>query len=316
MTVTTSSPQERWDADIPLPSPREDRPVTFMHRVEAAITRGVIGVCRRQPVDKAASRLGKLLRVIGPMIRPVHAKGHANLKLVYPDMTAAERAAILRGVWENLGAVAAEFGHLPQLASRTEIVNEERLRPFIDGEERAVFVSGHFANWEVMPATFFDRGLKYAFVYRAANNPIVDRYIIDIRSKAMSRHQIPKGKRGSRELVHATKDGNSICMLTDQKLNDGISVPLLGHPCMTAPAVARIALKEDMPVIPIQLVRNPGSRFTLTVHEPLDVERKGELVEDINSLTTAINDKLGEFIRHRPDQWLWFHRRWPRKLTG
>ncbi len=314
MTATAES--ARWDAEIPLPKPREDRPLTFMHKVEAAVMQAIMGACRRQPIDKAAARMGALLKVIGPMMRPVHKRGHANLKLIYPDMTAAERSAILRGVWENLGSTVGEFAHLETLADRTEVVNEEALSQLIDSGERAIFVSGHFANWEAMAATLFDRGLKYAVVYRAANNPIVDEQIIRLRGAAMSRRQVPKGPRGARELVQAMKENLSLCMLTDQKLNDGISVPLLGHPCMTAPAVARLALKENLPVIPLQIVRHTGSRFTMTVHDPITVEREGELTKDIEALTAAVNDKLGEFIRHRPDQWLWFHRRWPRKLTG
>lgn len=311
MSATTP----RWDADIPLPEPRANRDITLMHRIEALITKGILKLCGAQPVDKAARRLGAALRVVGPMIRPVHARGHANLKLIYPDMTAAERAAILRGAWENIGATTAEFAHLPALPARVEIRHEDRLRAIIQSGQRAIFVSGHFANWEVMPSTLFHAGLKYAFVYRAANNALVDADIIARRSDAMSRRQVPKGKRGARELVQVLGEDLSLCMLTDQKLNDGISVPLLGHPCMTAPAVARIALKEDLPIIPIQLVREPGSRFVMTIHEPLPKARTGDTSKDVETITTLINDKIGEFILHRPDQWLWFHRRWPRQLT-
>jgi KDO2-lipid IV(A) lauroyltransferase len=105
-------------------------------------------------------------------------------------------------------------------------------------------------------------------------------------------------------------------MLTDQKLNDGISVPLLGHDAMTAPAAARLALKDDLPLIPLQIVRHPGVRFTITIHPPLDVPRTGDRATDIEALTAAMNETLGRFILERPDQWLWLHRRWPRRVVG
>ena len=312
MSMTTP----RWDEDVALPEPRNNRGTTFMHRVEAVLSNTLLGICRAQRIDKAANRLGIFLKTVGPMIRPIHERGHANLQLIYPDMTATERAAILRGAWYNLGATFAEFAHLDKLSERTEIVNREILDDVIQNNKRAVFFSGHFANWEVMPATLFASGLKHAFVYRPANNPIVDARIIKDRAAVMSRHQLPKNKRSARGMLTAMGNGLSLCMLTDQKLNDGIPVPLLGHEAMTAPAAARIALKEGVPLIPVQLERLPGSHFRLTMKDPLTIKPTGDNKADTMALTVAMNEALGRFILERPDQWLLFHRRWARRLTG
>lgn len=313
---TTSMTPERWDADIPLPEARSNRPTTFMHKVENRIARSLLGWLGNMPIEKAARRMGGVLETVGPMLRPVHKRGHENLALIYPDMTAAERSAILRGVWRNLGMTVGEFAHMGELPDRTQIINEDRLTDIIDNGRQAIFFSAHMADWEAMPATLFAKGLKHAIVYRAANNPIVDEEIIRRRSETMSRRQIPKGKRGARDLVKALDEGLSLCMLTDQKLNDGISAPLLGHPAMTTPAAARLALRTKIPLIPIQLMREPGSRFTLTVHEPVTIRETGDIKADTEALTAAMNAKLGEFILERPDQWLWLHRRWPKKLAG
>jgi KDO2-lipid IV(A) lauroyltransferase len=233
-----------------------------------------------------------------------------------PELSRTQREAILRGEWENLGRTAAEFAHLEELtASRVELRGGERLDEMAREGRQAVFVSGHFANWELMASTLHARGLRTAVVYRAANNPLVDAAIIDLRAAAMTRHLIPKGKRGGRELLSALREGLSLCMLTDQKLSDGIEAPLLSRPALTAPAAARLALKADLPVIPLQIVRQQGARFVLTVHEPLQAERTGDAAADTLALTTAINDALSRFIRETPDQWLWFHRRWGRTGT-
>ncbi len=319
MSATEISPetQTRWDADIELPAPRQNRDVTFMHKVEAGVAKALLRLMGAQRIDKAAARMGGFMKWFGPMLRPVHARGHANLQLVYPDMTAAERAAILRGVWENIGATTAEFAHMAELADRTRIINEDRLQEVINSGGKAIFFSGHFANWEAMGATLHRAGLRYALVYRAANNPLVDAEIIRLRGAAMSRWQIPKNQRASRDLIKSLKENLSLCMLTDQKLNDGISSPLLGYDAMTATASAKLALREQIPLIPIQLVREPGSRFVMTVHEPLDPpESPDDQEAAIQELTDRMNEKIGEFILDRPDQWLWFHRRWPRDLVG
>ena len=155
-----------------------------------------------------------------------------------------------------------------------------------------------------------------ALIYRAANNPIVDEKIIELRSKVTSRYLIPKSKRGSRAILRAVNDGLSLCLLADQKLNDGIEAPFMGHPAMTAPLAAKMAVKSNLPIVPVNLVRKPGQvQFTFSVREPITVEPSGDVETDTKELTTRINKVLGDMIMENPEQWLWFHRRWPKELT-
>lgn len=317
---TTTPPladaQRRWDADYVLPDPRSDRPTTRMHRVEHLVSNGLLSLFAGMRPEIAARRMGAFMRGFGPMLRPVHARGDANLQLIYPDMTPAERSAILRDCWTNLGMTVAEMPHVSTLRDRVTFKNIEIIDEMVARGERALYVSGHFANWELFTAVLFARGMKYGFVYRAANNPLIDGKIIEMRAAVASRRQIPKGKRGTRDLLKVFSEGLSLCMLTDQKLNDGISSPLLGYPAMTTPAAARMALKEGVPMIPLQIVREPESRFTLTVHPPVEAARTGDLKTDVQALTDGMNEAIGRMILDRPDQWLWFHRRWPKKLMA
>src|SRR3546814_11541856 len=46
---------------------------------------------------------------------------------------------------------------------------------------------------------------------------------------------IPKGPQGAKQIIQFLKAGGHVSMLADQKLNDGIMVPLFGHEAMTAP---------------------------------------------------------------------------------
>ncbi|MCK5744944.1 MAG: lysophospholipid acyltransferase family protein, partial [Oricola sp.] len=146
-----------------------------------------------------------------------------------------------------------------------------------------------------------------------ANNPLTDEYIIKHRGRVMSRRQVPKGKRGGRALVDALKEGRSLAMLVDQKLNSGISVPFMGLPAMTAPAAARLSLKYGAPLIQISLVRLQGAHLRFTVHDPLDFAPTGDAGADTEALTIRINEALEADIRAHPGQWLWFHRRWPKE---
>ena len=301
---------EVWDSEFELPEPRTNKPLTFSRRVQAAAFLGFLNLLGRFPIEKASGFVGKAMRVIGPMLGHIHHRGEANLRLIYPEMTAAERSAILRDAWENVGNTFAEYAHFDALADRVTVENAEIMQRFAQDGQQAIFVSGHFGNWEAMGATIRREGVKFAMVYRAPNNAIVDEHIIGLRARNISRLQIPKGKRGGRELMKALKDGYSLSMLVDQKLNDGIEVPLLGHPAMTPPAAARLAKKLNLPLVPLQMTRKPGAKFIVTVHDPIETDEGS-----VEELTAQVNEVLGDFILARPEQWLWFHRRWPADLT-
>lgn len=301
--------------EIELPAPRANRPVTPLHRAEYALALILGGFFRLIGVDAASGLAGRFMRVIGPLIGPIHKRGRVNLKIAFPQWSNAQIEATLREAWENIGRTAGEFSHLekfgPDAVGRVEIIGREQFDAVIKTRQPAVFVSGHFANWEVTPRTMHAAGLDYCFVYRAANNPLVDGLIIRTRGAVMSRRQIPKGRRGGRDLIEALKDGVSLAMYVDQKLNSGgIASPLFGRPAMTGTAAARMALRYGAPVIPVELVRLKGAHFRMTVGAPLAFAPTGDMNADVEALTAQINLEIERMIRAAPGQWLWFHRRW------
>jgi len=99
--------------------------------------------------------------------------------------------------------------------------------------------------------------------------------------------------------------------LVDQKLNDGIPVPFFGREAMTAPALALLALHFDCAVLPARVERLQGAHFRLTIHPPLPLLRGVARAADAAALMAAVNRTLETWIRERPEQWFWLHRRWP-----
>ncbi|MEZ5982098.1 MAG: lysophospholipid acyltransferase family protein [Parvularculaceae bacterium] len=309
------------DLDTPLPERRANRPITLTGRMEYAAARGLFAFFHLIGIDAASALAGGFTRFVGPLLGSVSKRADDNLRAVYPEWTSAERRRIIAKVWENLGRTTAEFAFLDKFDTReangrVEIVGAEKIKSLAESGRPAIFVSGHFANWELMAITLHQAGVKTAVVYRAANNPLIDELIINMRAEVMSRVLIPKGKRGGRALIDALKQGRSIAMLVDQKLNDGISVPFLGRDAMTAPAAARLALKFNTPVIQTSIERLKGAHFRMTVHEPIAFTPTGDVTEDVRQLTILINEALERDIRARPEQWLWLHRRWTAPGSG
>jgi KDO2-lipid IV(A) lauroyltransferase len=98
-------------------------------------------------------------------------------------------------------------------------------------------------------------------------------------------------------------------MLVDQKLNEGILVPFFGRPAMTATALALLALRFDCDVLPARVERLHGARFRLTVSRPLPLPRGGGADAEVTALTTTVTAVLEAWMRDRPEEWRWVHRR-------
>jgi len=172
-----------------------------------------------------------------------------------------------------------------------------------------IVFSGHIANWEIGMLAGTQYGISVSQIYRAANNPLMDRMIARFRGN--QGEFIPKGAVAARRAIIALREGQHLGLLADQKMNDGIPVPFFGRPAMTAPALAVLALRFDCDVLPLRVERLDGARFRVTVFPALPLPRSGDPHADAAALMTEVNKTLEAWIRDRPEQWLWVHRRWP-----
>ena len=111
-------------------------------------------------------------------------------------------------------------------------------------------------------------------------------------------------------MIELLKKGDKIALLCDQKLREGIDVPYFGYPAKTAPAMATLALKMDLPMYPARVVREKGCRLRIDIFPPLTVPHTGDKNADVLVVMTEVNHMLEDWIRENPTQWLWIHRRW------
>ena len=86
--------------------------------------------------------------------------------------------------------------------------------------------------------------------------------------------------------------------------------PFFGRDAMTTSIPAQLALRYDCLIVPVRVERIGGARFRVTCHPPLDVPLSGRRKADVAAVTARINAVVEDWVRDRPAQWLWPHRRW------
>lgn len=280
---------------------------------EAALFFAFMGLFRVMGLD-AASALGSWIgRSIFSRLPPAKI-ARANLTAAFPDKTGAEIDAILTGMWDNLGRVVAEYPHLEKFDiaganPRINIIDNADMPAAFARGRGVMFLSGHLANWELLPIAGQELGFDGASVVRHPNNPYVARWIARQRSLRGPKKQIGKHS-GARRIFAQLRNGKAIYMLVDQKNDEGIAVRFFGREAMTTPVPAALALKLGARILFASNRRAGGSRFDIVIHPALDFAPSGDEARDTRLLTEAITARIEEMIRSDPSQWLWIHRRW------
>lgn len=283
------------------------------HPLHAAAVLPFIGLLALLPMGWASGLGGAIGRLIGPRLA-ASKRAQRNLQRAFPEKSDAEIEIIVRDMWDNLGRLAGEYPHLPRLDllndPRVEIVGVEHVHKARDDGLPGLFFSAHLGNWELVSLAASQLGLPLTRVYRAANNPLIDRIILRGR-RDMAGELVPKGRDGAEAILRTLRANGHVGLLIDQKLNEGIPVPFFGRDAMTGTAFASFALRYRCPLIPARVERLAGCRFRITAYPPLELPDSGDRKADIAALTATCTAIIESWVRQRPGQWFWLHRRWP-----
>ena len=268
--------------------------------------------------DQISGFGGWIVGKIGPLTSKQNI-ARTGLKIAFPNADNEEIDCLLKSQWNNTGRTFAEFPILRRLDvregnERVKVIGGERLKSIIDSGKPVIIVTGHFANWEIMAMVLTQWGLDVQITYRPINNPRIDKRVRQQREAYGTKLMVPKsGPKGAKELLEALKRSESIALLKDQKFNQGIAVSFFGKEAMTAPGPTRLALASGAPLVPLSLTRDKAN-FTMTIHEPITLEKFGTRTQDVEAGVLQINGFVEDRIRENPDQWFWVHRRWPKEL--
>ncbi|MFW5660683.1 MAG: lysophospholipid acyltransferase family protein [Oceanicaulis sp.] len=284
---------------------------------ETAAWNGYQGLFRSMGLERASDFGAALMRRAGPLAT-VQTVARINMQIAFPGAHKRELDQLLDAMWDNFGRLLGEFPNMHRFdfsdaGDQIEVEGGEILEALDRAGQPAVLVGGHFANWELLAAVIVRRMKDCRITYRHANNPAIDKAIIEQRRAYGVNILAPKGGSGAKELMAALKSGASVGLMNDQKMNDGIAAPFFGREAMTASGPARMALRYDCPIVPMNVVRKDRTRFKVTVYEPLQ-KPDGRDAAAILELVTRINAMIEGWIHAAPEQWFWVHRRFEKSL--
>ena len=259
---------------------------------------------------KYSSNLGFLIgKIIGPIFR--------SKKLIIKNLQKANLQKqnnlerIASDVLGNYGRIFAEYVHLKnfrndKLEKYISIEGLEHLNNLKKTKKRAVFISGHFNNFELMAMQIEKAGIELATIYRPLNNFLLNKTMEQIRTENICKNQIKKGRAGSREIIKNLIKGKSIAIMIDQRVREGIKIDFFNNQATTTTIPAQLIKKYNCELVPVYIERRKNNYFKMFVSKPIKIDKNKSVLE----ITKFLNNLLERMIVRNIDQWIWTHNRW------
>ena len=259
---------------------------------------------------KYSSNLGFLIgKTIGPIFR--------SKKLIIKNLQKANLQKqnnlkkIASDVLGNYGRIFAEYIHLKnfrndKLKKYISIEGLEHLENLKKSKKKAVFISGHFNNFELMAMQIEKAGIELATIYRPLNNFLLNKTMEQIRTENICKNQIKKGRAGSREIIKNLIKGKSIAIMIDQRVREGKKIDFFNNQATTTTIPAQLVKKYNCELVPVYIERRKNNYFKMFVSKPIKIDKEKSILE----ITKFLNNLLERMILRNIDQWIWTHNRW------
>ena len=257
-----------------------------------------------------SSNLGFLIgKTFGPIFR--------SKKLIIKNIKKADLKnkdnfkKIASNVLGNYGRIFAEYVHLKnfrndKLKKYISIEGIEHLENLKNSKKKAVFISGHFNNFELMAMQIEKAGIELATIYRPLNNFFLNKTMEQIRKDNICKNQIKKGRAGSREIIKYLTKGTSIAVMIDQRVREGEKIEFFNNYATTTTIPAQLIKKYNCDLVPVYIERKNKNYFKMYISEPIRIDKNKSILET----TKFLNNLLEKMILRNVDQWIWTHNRW------
>ena len=232
---------------------------------------------------------------------------NSNLNLFSKNISEDSKKKIEKNMWKNYGMTFIEYmflNYFRKQNSHIDIKGEEILS--LKKNKPVIFVSGHFANFELMSMEIVKKNIKLATIYRPLNNVFLNPLMEYLRRKYVCKNQIKKGINGVRDAIQYIKDNYSIALMIDQRVSEGEKINFFGKPAHTTTLPAQLSKKYNLDIIPVYIERINEGKFQIEFQNIIKPENFKDKIE----LSEKLNKVLEKMIERNPGQWIWTHNRW------
>lgn len=290
------------------------------HRLEVVLVHAASRVLAWPSLDAAVAFGAAVGKAYARAGLPRTGVARVNLRIAFPALDDAEREAILRDAFANMGRSLVEVlllgsARRDELLSRVRVEGEANLRIAEAAHASAgvLVLTAHFGTWELAPASMARRGVALSVVERGSQNPTLAATMARWRGADEGVELLRMDAGAAFGVLAALRRGRKLVVALDQNAGreEGVFAPFLGEQACTRSVPAMLAMKRGYAVLPAFVVRDgTNARHVIQLLPPIAIEAAGDdEAEALARNVAAMNRVIEAQIRASPQQWLWAHRR-------
>ena len=289
----------------------------LLWRLDVVVVSLITRLARLLPIDMA-SRFGDSVGSwIGRKLKKKTAIFRANMVIAFPELNDAEIDELVVRAWGRSGRVLAEYPHLATILKEDDRLILDIRQPLEacgNPSRPCVIVTAHQSNWEVVCSAMAKLGIRNVSLYSPPSNPLLDRMLLESR-QALNSELLPRDN-SARLLMRALKKGQSVAMVMDRRVDEGKFIRFFGHDKLSTIMPAKLALKLNCDLVPVQVERLQDAHYRVTFHPPIVLEDTGvdETTQAIDMIQ-QVHHQFENWIRQQPEDWFCSKRLWPKNTT-
>tara|TARA_E500000178_G_C16957693_1_gene724471 strand:+ start:526 stop:1383 length:858 start_codon:yes stop_codon:yes gene_type:complete len=265
-------------------------------------------ICRIIGLKFSRIIFSNLFVLVGPLFRSKKIIKR-NLNIASKVISNLNEKKIVKNMWKNYGMTFVEYIFLKRFREKNShiTINDlAGLSEISNKKKPAIFISGHFANFELMSMEITKRNISLATIYRPLNNVFLNSFMESLRKKFICKNQIKKGVNGVRESIDYLKKNHCLALMIDQRVSEGKEVDFFNQAALTTTLPAQLSIKFNLDIIPVFIERDKDNNFQIEFQEKIVPSYFKNKID----LTRKLNNVLENMIKKNPNQWIWTHNRW------
>ena len=264
------------------------------------------------PVDLSSRLGGRIGGLIGPLLRDKSEIFRRNFATAFPELDERELDTLVARAWRSAGRVLGEYPHLDSILEEPGRLQIEIRHPIpVMGDTSRPFIvaAAHLGNWEVICSAMARLGIPNASLYSPPTNPLLDKLLLDSR-RALNCELVPRDN-SARRLMRTLQGGRSVGVVMDRRVDDGHPIRFFGHDKMSTLMPAKLALKFNCELTPVQVQRLGDARYRVIFHPPVQPsDPAADETAQAADMTQQVHEHFEAWIRESPADWFCSKRMW------
>lgn len=271
------------------------------------------------PVARAIADVISLRRNT-PMVRAVRA----NQWVIHDGkVSGAELDRLVRETFRSSARSMYEFWHYYKNTNQVlDMVEfdpsmEACIERALSARDGTLMVGPHITNFDMVGRALALRGMKMQ-ILSYPQPPGGYRWQNQLR-EAPGVRVTPMSIQALRTAAETLRAGETVLTGVDRPLppesGEKYRPRFFGRPANLPVFYIRLALKHNIPITVLGGCRKPNGRYHVWATEPIPMERRDDLVEEIVTNAEKVLAAVANVIRRAPEQWAMFYPVWPEALA-